>query len=112
MAVLRTMKELSMLKMLSPGTLPWPRRVAIIGAGTMGLGVAEAWIAAGVSVTLVDATPEQTEQAQAQLAQRVQRHAEAGLVVAPVWNGTILDARDDCDRDRPSVTIRSQRNRR
>jgi 3-hydroxybutyryl-CoA dehydrogenase len=73
-------KERSMLKMLSPGALAWPRRAAIIGAGTMGLGVAEAWIAAGVAITLVDATPEQTQQARAQLAQRVQRHAEAGLV--------------------------------
>jgi 3-hydroxybutyryl-CoA dehydrogenase len=69
-----------MLKMLAAGTLVWPRRAAIIGAGTMGLGVAEAWLAAGVDVRLLDASPEQTRLAHAQLAQRVRGHAEAGLV--------------------------------
>ena len=69
-----------MLKMLPFGTLAWPRRAAIIGAGTMGLGVAECWIAAGVAVTLIDAAPEQTRLAWARLAERVQQHAEAGLV--------------------------------
>src|SRR5690349_13035578 len=73
-----------MLKTLPPDTLAWPRRAAIIGAGTMGLGVAESWVAAGVEVTLVDAAPEQTRQAQARLAQRVQRHVQAGLVDSAV----------------------------
>jgi 3-hydroxybutyryl-CoA dehydrogenase len=73
-------KELSMLKTLPFGALAWPRRAAIIGAGTMGLGVAECWIAAGVAVTLIDAAPEQTRLARARLAERVQKHAEAGLV--------------------------------
>jgi 3-hydroxybutyryl-CoA dehydrogenase len=73
-------KEQPMLKTLPPNTLAWPRRAAIVGAGTMGLGVAEAWVAAGIAVTLIDATPEQTQQAHVQLAQRVRRHAEAGLV--------------------------------
>jgi len=73
-------KELSMLKTLPVGTLAWPRRAAIIGAGTMGLCVAECWIAAGLAVTLIDATPEQTRLAWARLAERVQKHAEAGLV--------------------------------
>ena len=69
-----------MLKTLPSDTLAWPRRAAIIGAGTMGLGVAESWIAAGVAVTLIDVAPEQTRLAQARLAERVQKHAEAGLV--------------------------------
>jgi 3-hydroxybutyryl-CoA dehydrogenase len=69
-----------MLKTLPTDALAWPRRAAIIGAGTMGLGVAESWIAAGVAVTLVDAAPEQTRLAHARLAQRVQKHVEAGLV--------------------------------
>jgi 3-hydroxybutyryl-CoA dehydrogenase len=74
------LKEQSMLKTLPSGTLAWPRSAAIIGAGTMGLGVAESWIAAGVAVTLVDVSPEQTRLAQTRLAQRVQGHVEAGLV--------------------------------
>src|SRR5262245_16431604 len=69
-----------MLRTLAPGALTWPRSAAIIGAGTMGLGVAESWIAAGVAVKLVDASPAQTGLALAQLAQRVRRHADAGLV--------------------------------
>jgi 3-hydroxybutyryl-CoA dehydrogenase len=69
-----------MLKTLAPNTLAWPRRAAIIGAGTMGLGVAESWIAAGVAVTLVDAAPEQTRLAHERLTQRVQNHVAAGLV--------------------------------
>jgi 3-hydroxybutyryl-CoA dehydrogenase len=69
-----------MLKTLPVGALAWPRRAAIVGAGTMGLGVAECWIAAGVAVTLVDAAPEQTRLAHARLAERVQKHATAGLV--------------------------------
>ena len=73
-----------MLKTLAPDTLIWPRRAAIIGAGTMGLGVAESWIAAGVALTLVDVAPEQTRMAQARLAERVQKHAQAGLVDAAV----------------------------
>src|SRR5438046_1872121 len=66
-------KELPMLKTLPVGTLAWPRRAAIIGAGTMGLGVAECWIAAGVAVTLIDAAPEQTRLAWARLAERVHK---------------------------------------
>jgi 3-hydroxybutyryl-CoA dehydrogenase len=69
-----------MLKMLPSGSLAWPRRAAIVGAGTMGLGVAESWIAAGVLVHLIDISPEQTRQAQSQLLQRVQGHVQAGLV--------------------------------
>jgi 3-hydroxybutyryl-CoA dehydrogenase len=69
-----------MLKTLASGALAWPRGAAIIGAGTMGLGVAESWIAAGVAVKLVDVSPEQTRLAQARLEQRVRTHAEAGLV--------------------------------
>lgn len=69
-----------MLKTLPSDSLAWPRRAAIVGAGTMGLGVAESWIAAGVSVQLVDASPTQTRLAHEQLAQRVRGHMEAGLV--------------------------------
>ena len=60
----------------------WPRRVAIIGAGTMGLGVAECFAAAGVEVRLTDATPEMTREAKERLVQRARGHAEAGLLSA------------------------------
>jgi len=66
--------------MFPADTLAWPRRAAIVGAGTMGLGVAESWIAAGVPVQLIDVSPAQTRQAHMQLQQRVQGHVQAGLV--------------------------------
>ena len=58
----------------------WPRAAAVIGAGTMGLGVAECFAAAGVRVVLTDATPELTREAKEQLVRRARGHAEAGLL--------------------------------
>jgi 3-hydroxybutyryl-CoA dehydrogenase len=71
-----------MLLLLPLGALQWPRRAAIVGAGTMGLGVAEAWLAAGVALTLNDATPESTQQAHQRLIDRVRGHIDAGLADA------------------------------
>jgi 3-hydroxybutyryl-CoA dehydrogenase len=58
----------------------WPRGAAIIGAGTMGLGVAECFAAAGIRVLLTDATPELTSEAKRRLVQRARGHADAGLL--------------------------------
>ena len=58
----------------------WPRSAAIIGAGTMGLGVAECFAAAGIEVRLTDATPELAREAKERLVERARGHAEAGLV--------------------------------
>jgi 3-hydroxybutyryl-CoA dehydrogenase len=58
----------------------WPRGAAIIGAGTMGLGVAECFAAAGIRVLLTDATPELTREAKARLVRRTKGHADAGLL--------------------------------
>ena len=60
----------------------WPGSAAVIGAGTVRLGVAESFAAAGISVRLADATPELTRQAKEQLVERTRGHAEAGLVAA------------------------------
>src|SRR3712207_531262 len=60
----------------------WPRVAAVIGAGTMGLGVAECFAAAGIVVRLTDATPELTRRAKARLVERVRGHAGAGLISA------------------------------
>ncbi len=46
----------------------------------MGLGVAESFASAGISVYLADATPDLTWQAKEQLVERARGHAEAGLV--------------------------------
>jgi 3-hydroxybutyryl-CoA dehydrogenase len=64
-----------------PGITPhWPRTAAVVGAGTMGLGVAECFAAAGIRVRLTDATPEMTREAKERLVQRARGHAEAGLL--------------------------------
>jgi 3-hydroxybutyryl-CoA dehydrogenase len=59
----------------------WPRGAAVIGAGTMGLGVAECFAAAGIRVLLTDATPELTSEAKSRLVRRARGHADAGLLV-------------------------------
>src|SRR5829696_1594928 len=58
----------------------WPSGVAVIGAGTMGLGVAECFAVAGIRVLLTDATPELTRKARDRLARRAKGHAAAGLL--------------------------------
>jgi 3-hydroxybutyryl-CoA dehydrogenase len=60
----------------------WPGVAAVIGAGTMGLGVAECFAAAGIRVRLTDATPELTRRAEKRLVARARRHAEEGLISA------------------------------
>lgn len=56
------------------------RKAAIIGAGTMGLGVAECFTLAGLDVVLLDETPAASQQALSRLSQRVSGHVEAGLL--------------------------------
>jgi 3-hydroxybutyryl-CoA dehydrogenase len=62
------------------GRREWPRTAAILGAGTMGLGVAECFAAAGMTVRLTDATPELAKEAKERLVLRARGHAEAGLL--------------------------------
>jgi 3-hydroxybutyryl-CoA dehydrogenase len=62
----------------------WPRNAAIIGAGTMGLGVAETFAAAGIRTRISDETPELTRQAKDRLVERARGHVEAGLLAAEV----------------------------
>jgi 3-hydroxybutyryl-CoA dehydrogenase len=58
----------------------WPRTAAVLGAGTMGLGVAECFAAAGMAVRLSDATPELAREAKGRLVARARGHADAGLL--------------------------------
>src|SRR5829696_655176 len=58
----------------------WPQGAAVVGAGTMGLGVAECFAAAGIRVVLTDATPELTREAKRHLVKRAEGHGEAGLL--------------------------------
>ncbi|HZC84622.1 MAG TPA: 3-hydroxyacyl-CoA dehydrogenase family protein [Rubrobacter sp.] len=74
----------------------WPRGAAIIGAGTMGLGVAECFAAAGIRVLLTDATPELTGEAKDRLVRRTKGHADAGLLAADtVGRAEAVETADD-----------------
>ena len=57
-----------------------PKSAAIIGAGTMGVGVAECFSVAGIKVVIADASPELSQEALTRLAQRVAGHVDAGLL--------------------------------
>jgi 3-hydroxybutyryl-CoA dehydrogenase len=56
------------------------RRAAVIGAGRMGLGIAETLLIAGLDVALAEATPELAAASPRRLAERMQAHADAGLI--------------------------------
>jgi 3-hydroxybutyryl-CoA dehydrogenase len=74
----------------------WPRGAAVIGAGTMGLGVAECFAAAGIRVLLTDATPELTREAKGRLVRRTKGHADAGLLAeSAVGRAETVETADD-----------------
>src|SRR4028119_1138225 len=81
----------------SSGARGWPRSTAIIGAGTMGLGVAESFAVAGTPVRLSDVTPESTRKAYKRLMQRTRGHAEAGLLGAEAVDraAAVVETADD-----------------
>ena len=73
----------------------WPRAAAVIGAGTMGLGVAECFAAAGIRVLLTDATPELTREAKGRLV------GGRGDTLKPdCWTRVSLEGRGRRDRRR------------
>src|SRR3954451_8881131 len=53
---------------------------AIIGAGRMGLGIAESFVIAGLDVVFAEVTPERAQGSPARLADRMRAHVDAGLV--------------------------------
>jgi 3-hydroxybutyryl-CoA dehydrogenase len=55
---------------------------AIIGAGRMGLGIAESFVIAGLDVVFAEVTPERAQSSPARLADRMRAHVDAGLVDA------------------------------
>jgi len=63
-----------------PSDKPLFSKIAILGAGTMGLGVAEYFAITGLDVTITDMTPELSRQALGRLIARVQGHIDAGLL--------------------------------
>jgi 3-hydroxybutyryl-CoA dehydrogenase len=60
----------------------WPRRVAVVGAGRMGGGIAEAFAVAGLETVVTDATPELALTARDRVVERARAHVEAELLPA------------------------------
>jgi 3-hydroxybutyryl-CoA dehydrogenase len=61
---------------------PRLRRATIVGAGRMGVGIAENFLIGGLTVRFTDASPEMTRAAQERLVERMRGHAAAGLIDA------------------------------
>jgi 3-hydroxybutyryl-CoA dehydrogenase len=62
----------------SAGT--WPSRVAVVGAGTMGIGISHVFASNGIPTVLVDATPERSEAARSRAIEVLSRLEQAGNV--------------------------------
>ncbi len=81
------------------------RRVAVIGGGTMGNGIAQVFASNGFDVRLVDARPEFVERALATIAKNLDRvakkqswaAAEAPAILGRISGGVDLSAARDCD---------------
>ena len=58
----------------------WPSGVAVVGAGTMGIGISHVFALAGVPTVLIDATAARAEEARARSLQLVAALAAAGTV--------------------------------
>jgi 3-hydroxybutyryl-CoA dehydrogenase len=59
---------------------PRLKRATIVGAGRMGVGIAENFLMGGLEVRFTDANPEMTRAAQQRLVERMRGHAAAGLI--------------------------------
>jgi 3-hydroxybutyryl-CoA dehydrogenase len=60
----------------------WPTNVAVVGAGTMGVGIAHVFAAHAVPTALVDASPELSEGARARAVELLARLEAAGSIAA------------------------------
>ena len=59
---------------------PWPRSVAVVGAGTMGIGIAHVFASNAIPTVLVDSTPERAERAHEHALELLSRLEAAGSV--------------------------------
>ncbi len=76
-------REVSKIPGLSPGVAPRPvDSIAIIGAGTMGGGIAMAFANAGLPVTIVDAKQEALDRARSTIAKNYERSVSRGRFTA------------------------------
>lgn len=88
------------------------RRVAVVGGGTMGNGIAQVFATSGFGVELIDAKPEFVERATATIAKNLDRvakkqgwdEAKAKDILGRIRGGTTLEAAKDCQLVVEAVT--------
>jgi 3-hydroxybutyryl-CoA dehydrogenase len=73
-------------------------RVAVIGAGTMGNGIAHAFAQHGHGVTLVDVEPAQLEKARGTIGANLERQVKKGTITAEQRNATLGNLATTPDR--------------
>ena len=97
---------------MSDGAEPRLRRATIVGAGRMGVGIAENFLIGGLTVRFTDANPEMTHASRERLIERMRGHAAAGLIdeeaaaraASAVPEQSISDAVADADLVIEAVT--------
>ena len=88
------------------------KKVAVVGGGTMGNGIAQVFATSGFEVALVDAKPEFVEKALATIAKNLDRvakklswdEAKAKGILGHIFGGTSLEAARDCQLVVEAVT--------
>ena len=88
------------------------KKVAVVGGGTMGNGIAQVFASAGFDVQLIDAKPEFVERARATIAKNLDRvakkqgwdEAKAPAILARIQGGTELASAKDCQLVVEAVT--------
>lgn len=65
---------------MAAGEHGWPGRVAVVGAGTMGVGIAHVFALHGIPTVLVDATPARSEDAHRRALELLARLDEIGCI--------------------------------
>jgi 3-hydroxybutyryl-CoA dehydrogenase len=81
------------------------KKVAVVGGGTMGNGIAQVFATSGIDVELVDAKPEFVQRALGTIGKNLERVAKkqewaadkASGILARIHGGTELDAAKDCE---------------
>lgn len=88
------------------------KKVAVVGGGTMGNGIAQVFASAGFDVQLIDAKPEFVERARTTIAKNLDRvakkqgwdEAKAPAILARIQGGTELASAKDCQLVVEAVT--------
>ena len=82
------------------------KRVGVIGAGQMGLGIAQVCATSGYQVTLVDVNKEQLQRAKDKIAQSTQKLSEKGVLNSDqIKNISAINYGQGIDSLRESVLV-------